>query len=228
MTTHTDDLRAVHAARARAREQLAQASARTSAARQTAADTQGEVERRSGEEAEWIARQSAKLDRWTEGGCKGARPEVVADSKAMLALHSARANAAAAVASLARFEAAEAASREQLAQADAAVASAADGVLNAQARALIGEIETHEAALVELGERLRAFVPNQITERTRPLEAMGQIMDVLARIAGASDDLMTPVNILAGAPRWTSKLSAMRAALIAGEPEPAPSEQAAA
>jgi hypothetical protein len=226
-----DALTAAHAVRVEARTNLEAAAARASAARRTVADTQAEVARRSTEEAEWISRQSIKLDKWTEGGCHGVRPEVVADSKAMLALHSARANAAAAAASLQRFEAAEQAARAELSQADRAVESAADAVLNAQARALMGEIAQCEAEIVRLGEELRAFVPNQLIERVRPLESMPQIMDVLARIhGGEADDLMRPVNELQGMPRWTSKLGAMRRELIEGEgvaQTPAPSEAAA-
>jgi hypothetical protein len=230
-TPNHDDLRAAHAVRAEARAKLDAATARTNAARQTAAEFQAEVDRRSGEEAEWIARHSAKLDRWTEGGCHGARPEVAADAKAVLALHSARANAAAAAASHARFEAAEATARAQLSTAEAAVVQAADAVLDAQARALMAEIAQREAEIVRLGEELRAFVPNQLIERVRPLESMPQVMDVLMRIhGGEADDLMRPVNELQGMPRWTSKLGAMRRELIGGEgvaQTPAPSEAAA-
>lgn len=123
------------AARTEAAAELRRRAEITTRARQAAADAQARVGKRAAERAAWIERDSRKVEAHFVDGRNGPAPVLVADAKAVQALMTDEANAAATAAALQRIEAAEHEARDALAAADATVREASREELFAQVRA---------------------------------------------------------------------------------------------
>ncbi|HEY7996668.1 MAG TPA: hypothetical protein VIE14_07350 [Steroidobacteraceae bacterium] len=123
---------------------------------QMAAEKQAHTDKLTGEEKSWIERQSRKLADYVRDGSRGPQPALAADSKILLAQASARADALAAQDALPTFEAAEAAAREDLANAESALQSAYRDCHRAHVAELIEELDGHRLAIERLRTRIAA------------------------------------------------------------------------
>jgi DNA repair exonuclease SbcCD ATPase subunit len=118
------DLDAAIDARDEAHARLEAATRHTSASRQMHAEKQAVVNDLLAEEQRWVDRHSKKLASWIAAGSKGTAPVLVADVNAQAKLLAAQAALRSCTDTLAQFEAAEHAARQELDAAEQVVQAA--------------------------------------------------------------------------------------------------------
>lgn len=202
-------------ARERVREHFAAATAALERGQQVAETATANARHHA--EADRAA-QAAQARALAEALSRGAEPpSAVHDDRTVPARFAAERAAQIATQALGELAAQHSAAHAALEGAERAVARAADCVIDARARALIGAAENHLAALDQLGGQLRQLVPDSARQLIAPPDCLPEVTRMLERLPRTADDVHIPVDVLNGTRPGLSPLEEWRAALIAGD-----------
>jgi hypothetical protein len=201
--------------RSKTRAHLESNAAAIALAEQAAADASATLQQAEQKYLDKKSEKAAMAAATFLSGGKDIGP-ITVDEKIMLAKVSALARQDLCADVLKQLRERHAKAEQDLHHAQAEVVQIVDQILDAEAEAIAGEIESHLSEASRLGAKLRQYVPDPLQMPVNSQHATSPRIQKALSSLPARDDLNTPGNLLRlEAPAEHASVSARRAALIA-------------